>query len=76
MASNLINLAGKMTPCLTFLHRDGRRISAIRHIGPLKCVVQQVSRNGYFAMMILRDRAQRRGVTEVDCGGAKAIFKN
>ncbi len=51
---------------LTFLHVMDAEFLQYATVGPLSVVYNELVEMGNFAMMILHDRAQRRGVTEVD----------
>ncbi|MCA9949753.1 MAG: universal stress protein [Anaerolineales bacterium] len=64
--SQAINLALENDARLTFLHVMDAEFLQYATIGPLSVVYNELVEMGNFAMMILRDRAQRRGVTEVD----------
>ena len=61
-----IELALESGTRLTFLHVMDAEFLQHATVGPLSVVYNELAEMGTFAMMILRDRAQRRGVTEVD----------
>ena len=64
--SRAIQLALETGARLTFLHVMDAEFLQYATIGPLSVVYNELLEMGTFAMMILRDRAQRRGVTDVD----------
>lgn len=64
--SRAIQLALDSGARLTFLHVLDAEFLQYAMIGPLSVVYNELMEMGTFAMMILRDRAQRRGVTDVD----------
>lgn len=61
-----IDLALETGVGLTFFHVLDAEFLEYATIGPLSVVYQELTEMGKFAMMILRDRAQRRGVERVD----------
>lgn len=61
-----IELALENSSRLTFLHVMDAEFLQHATVGPLSVVYNELVEMGTFAMIILRDRAQRRGVTEVD----------
>lgn len=61
-----IELALQEDARLTFLHIMDAEFLQYAIVGPLSVVYTELVEMGNFAMMILCDRAQRRGVTEVD----------
>jgi nucleotide-binding universal stress UspA family protein len=64
--SQAIDLALAGGARLTFLHVMDAEFLQYATIGPLSVVYSELVEMGTFAMMILCDRAQRRGVTNVD----------
>ena len=64
--SQAINLALEGSSRLTFLHIMDAEFLQYATVGPLSVVYNELVEMGTFAMMILCDRAQRRGVTDVD----------
>lgn len=64
--SRAIQLALDAGARLTFLHVMDAEFLQYAMIGPLSVVYNELMEMGTFTMMILRDRAQRRGVAEVD----------
>lgn len=64
--SRAIDLALTNSARLTFLHVMDAEFLQYATIGPLSVVYNELVEMGTFAMMILYDRAQRRGVTNVD----------
>ncbi|MBE2223294.1 MAG: universal stress protein, partial [Anaerolineae bacterium] len=64
--SQAIDLALTSGARLTFLHVMDAEFLQYATIGPLSVVYNELVEMGTFAMMILCDRAQRRGVTNVD----------
>jgi nucleotide-binding universal stress UspA family protein len=64
--THAIELALEGGARLTFLHVMDAEFLQHATVGPLSVVYSELVEMGNFAMMILRDRAQRRGVTEVD----------
>jgi nucleotide-binding universal stress UspA family protein len=61
-----IDLALESQAKLTFFHVLDAEFLEHATIGPLSVVYQELVEMGKFAMVILRDRAQRRGVERVD----------
>jgi nucleotide-binding universal stress UspA family protein len=61
-----INLALEKKARLTFFHVMDAEFLNYATIGPLSVVYQELVEMGQFTMLILVDRAQRRGVAEVD----------
>jgi nucleotide-binding universal stress UspA family protein len=64
--SRAIDLALEGGTRLTFLHVMDAEFLQYATVGPLSVVYNELVEMGTFAMMILCDRAQRRGVTDVD----------
>ncbi len=64
--SRAIDLALAGAARLTFLHVLDAEFLQYATIGPLSVVYNELVEMGTFAMMIVCDRAQRRGVTNVD----------
>lgn len=64
--THAIDLALETGVGLTFFHVLDAEFLEYATIGPLSVVYQELIEMGKFAMMILRDRAQRRGVEQVD----------
>jgi nucleotide-binding universal stress UspA family protein len=64
--SHAINLALDDNARLTFFHAVDAEFLEYATVGPLSIVYQELIEMGKFAMMILCDRAQRRGVSQVD----------
>ena len=61
-----IDLALEYEARLTFLHIMDAEFVEHATVIPLSVIYQELKGMGEFAMMILKDRAQRRGVKEVD----------
>jgi nucleotide-binding universal stress UspA family protein len=61
-----IDLAQETGARLTFFHVMDAEFLEHATIGPLSVVYSELVEMGAFAMLILRDRAQRRGVSQVD----------
>ena len=61
-----INMALDSNAQLTFLHVADAEFLAPATIAPLSVVYHELIEMSKFAMLILCDRAQRRGVTQVD----------
>jgi len=61
-----INLALESRARLTFLHVMDAEFLQHATVGPLSVVYSELVEMGKFTMLILCDRAQRRGVAEVD----------
>ena len=61
-----IELALETGARLTFLHVLDAEFLEYATIGPLSVVYRELTEMGTFAMLILVDRAQRRGVENVD----------
>ena len=61
-----INMALESGAWLTFLHIADAEFLAPATIAPLSVVYHELIEMSKFAMLILCDRAQRRGVTQVD----------
>lgn len=61
-----IDLALEYEARLTFLHIMDAEFMEHATVGPLSVIYQELKGMGEFAMMILADRAQRRGVKQVD----------
>lgn len=61
-----IDLALKTNARLTFFHALDAEFLHYATIGPLSVVYQELAEMGKFTMIILCDRAKRRGVTEVN----------
>lgn len=64
--SYAIDLALEMGARLTFFHALDAEFLQYATIGPLSVVYQELREMGEFTMLILCDRAQRRGVASVD----------
>ena len=64
--SRAIDLALEGNARLTFFHAVDAEFLEYATVGPLSIVYQELIEMGKFAMMILCDRAQRRGVSQVD----------
>lgn len=64
--SHAIGLALKHTARLTFLHVLDAEFMGYATVGPLSLIYSELVEMGTFAMLILCDRAQRRGVEQVD----------
>jgi len=64
--SRAIDLALETGARLTFFHVMDAEFMSHATVGPLSVVYQELVEMGKFAMLILCDRAQRRGVTDVD----------
>jgi nucleotide-binding universal stress UspA family protein len=64
--THAIELALEGGSRLTFLHVMDAEFLQHATVGPLSVVYNELVEMGTFAMIILRDRAQRRGVVEVD----------
>lgn len=64
--THAIGLALDSGARLTFFHVLDAEFLAYATVGPLSVVYQQLVEMGTFAMLILCDRAQRRGVAQVD----------
>lgn len=61
-----IDLALETGARLTFFHALDAEFLQYATIGPLSIVYQELQEMGQFTMLILVDRAQRRGVADVD----------
>lgn len=61
-----IDLALEFGARLTFIHVMDAEFLNHATIGPLSVVYHELNEMGTFAMLIVRDRAQRRGVSQVD----------
>jgi len=61
-----IDLALRTGARLTFFHALDAEFLGYATIGPLSVIYQELQEMGEFTMLILVDRAQRRGVKEVD----------
>ena len=61
-----INLALEYGARLTFLHVLDAEFLEYATIGPLSVVYRELNEMGTFTMLILMDRANRRGVDQVD----------
>lgn len=61
-----INLALENDARLTFFHVLDAEFLEHATVGPLSVIYQELRSMGEFAMLILCDRARRRGVKEVD----------
>jgi nucleotide-binding universal stress UspA family protein len=61
-----IDLALEEGARLTFLHVMDAEFLQYATVGPLSVIYTELVEMGNFAMMILRDRAQRRGIAGVD----------
>lgn len=61
-----INLALEYEARLTFLHVLDAEFLEYATIGPLSVVYRELNEMGTFTMLILTDRANRRGVERVD----------
>jgi nucleotide-binding universal stress UspA family protein len=61
-----IDLALEYGARLTFLHILDAEFLEYATIGPLSVVYRELNEMGTFTMLILADRAQRRGVEQVD----------
>ena len=64
--SHAIHMALETRVPLTFLHILDAEFLGYATIGPLSLVYEELVEMGTFAMLILCDRAQRRGVEQVD----------
>jgi nucleotide-binding universal stress UspA family protein len=64
--SRAIHLALEAGARLTFFHVMDAEFLEYATVGPLSVVYHELVEMGKFAMLILCDRAQRRGVTQVD----------
>jgi nucleotide-binding universal stress UspA family protein len=64
--SRAIELAIEMGAHLTFFHVLDAEFVAYATVGPLRLVYRELVEMGEFAMLILCDRARRRGVEQVD----------
>lgn len=64
--SHAIHLALETGAKLTFFHALDAEFLNHATIGPLSVVYQELVEMGQFTMLILVDRAQHRGVTDVD----------
>lgn len=64
--SRAINMALETGARLTFLHVTDAEFLEFSTIGPLSVVYRELEEMAKFAMLILCDRAQRRGVAQVD----------
>jgi nucleotide-binding universal stress UspA family protein len=64
--SRAIDLALENNARLTFFHVVDAEFLGYATVGPLSVVYQELIEMGKFAMLILCDRAQRRGVSQVD----------
>ena len=64
--THAINTALETQARLTFFHVMNAEFVQHATIGPLSVVYRELVEMGNFAMLILCDRARRRGVTEVD----------
>lgn len=64
--THAINMALEMGARLTFFHVLDAEFLNHATIGPLSVVYQELGEMGKFTMLILCDRAQRRGVEQVD----------
>jgi nucleotide-binding universal stress UspA family protein len=62
-----IDLALKSGASLTFLRVMDAEFLEHATVGPLSVVYSELQEMGQFALLILCDRAQRRGVAKVDC---------
>ena len=62
-----IELALEMGAGLTFFHAVDAEFLNHATIGPLSVVYREMVEMGQFIMLILCDRAERRGVSEVNC---------
>ena len=63
-----INLALEYEARLTFLHVLDAEFLEYATIGPLSVVYRELNEMGTFTMLILTDRANRRGVDRGGCG--------
>lgn len=61
-----IDLALEHNARLTFLHIMDAEFVEYATVGPLSVIYQELKEMGEFTMMILKDRAERRGVHKVD----------
>lgn len=61
-----VDLALEADARLTFFHVMDAEFLEYATIGPLSVVYHELAEMGKFAMLILCDRAQRRGVAQVD----------
>jgi nucleotide-binding universal stress UspA family protein len=64
--SYAVNLALDTGARLTFFHAMDAEFLEYATVGPLSVVYQELTEMGQFTMMILKDRAERRGVEKVD----------
>jgi nucleotide-binding universal stress UspA family protein len=71
-----INLALESDAQLTFLNVVDAEFLAPAVIGPLSVVYHELIEMGKFAMLILCDRAQRRGVKNVDYKVIEGSIRN
>jgi len=62
-----VDLALESGAALTFLRIMDAEFLEHATVGPLSVVYSELQEMGQFAMLILCDRAQRRGVSQVDC---------
>jgi nucleotide-binding universal stress UspA family protein len=64
--SRAINMTLETGARLTFFHVMDAEFLEYSTVGPLSVVYRELTEMGKFAMLILCDRAQRRGVSQVD----------
>ncbi len=64
--SYAVDLALETGARLTFFHAMDAEFLEYATVGPLSVVYQELTEMGQFTMMILKDRAERRGVEQVD----------
>ena len=64
--THAINLALETGARLTFLHVLDAEFLQYATVGPLSVVYSELAEMAKFAMLIVCDRARRRGVTQVD----------
>lgn len=65
--THAVDLALETGAALTFLRVMDAEFLEHATVGPLSVVYSELQEMGQFAMLILCDRAQRRGVSQVDC---------
>jgi len=63
--SRAIDLALEHDARLTFIHALDAEFLNHATVGPLSVVYKELKEMGEFSMMVVRDRAERRGVTQV-----------
>jgi nucleotide-binding universal stress UspA family protein len=65
--THAVNLALETGATLTFFRVMDAEFLEYATVGPLSVVYRELSEMAKFALLILCDRAQRRGVAQVDC---------